>query len=114
MFQNQLPTEEKNGSFNGRETRFGPCDCGNPACKRPTSYYVDTGEWCREQSLELRGADTGRPGESSGINPQEALLQVILAAMRGDEEAIAVLRMMAQNSDEDDDTPQRPSPSYLN
>ena len=59
----QRPTEDENGEFDGRETRLGVCDC---PCNQPTSYYVDDGEWCIEQTTALRA-------EAKGVTPDEYL-----------------------------------------
>lgn len=54
--KNVLPTQKMNGSYEDQETVLRTCDCG---CGRPTAYYVKTGEVCYDQTMELRGNDTG-------------------------------------------------------
>lgn len=71
----------------GRKYEIVPCKCDNPYCNRPTAYDAETGEINPDLTLEVRGDDTGMPDD-----PEKMAIALILAAMDGDPDALAILR----------------------
>jgi hypothetical protein len=80
---NVLPTDTTKGSFEGRETELKSCDCG---CGRATAFFTDTGEVCVEQTVEVRGDDTGFPTLDQFEEALEAFFGLLLfeSAFSGD------------------------------